>query len=68
MEKIVGLIDMGRLIGFWLRLGSECDLWDIMNWKRKHYRTCNLKKYLKQHHMPELISVKMYYFVSYSYK
>lgn len=33
MEKIVGLIDMGRLIGFWLCKGSEHDLEDVMNWK-----------------------------------
>ena len=44
MEKIVGLIDMGRLIGFWRHLGSECDLWDIMNWKLENIIELALEK------------------------
>lgn len=44
MGKIVGLIDVGRLIGFWLCLGSECDLWDIMNWKLEDILDLSLEK------------------------
>ena len=44
MEKIVGLIDMGRLIGFWLCLGSECNLWDVMNWKLENIVELALEK------------------------
>lgn len=58
MEKIVGLIDRGRLIGFWLCLGSGYDLWELMDWKLENILDLVLEKYLKRHRMPELISVR----------